>query len=139
MTVAPVDAFRASLKRCLETPYFMKEFYDRFIESSAEVREKFRNTDFVRQTRVVADSLYLMAVAAEAGPQSLAWRELRRIARRHDELGVGGTMYDVWLECLVQAARSHDPQFSPELESAWRATLIPGIEHMRDQQRPSED
>ncbi len=138
MTGEYVDAFRASLKRCLGTPSFLKDFYDRFMASSEEIREKFRNTDFERQNRVLADSLYLMAVASQAGPGSYAWRQLKRIARRHQELGIGGPMYDVWLDCLLQAAGTHDPQFSPALESAWRATLIPGIERMRAQQTPNE-
>lgn len=138
MTGEHIDAFRASLKRCLGTASFLKDFYDRFVASSEEIREKFRNTDFERQNRVLADSLFLMAVAAQSGPGSYAWRDLKRIARRHKELGIGGPMYDVWLDCLLQAAGAHDPQFSPSLESAWRATLIPGIELMRTQQTKDE-
>ena len=138
MTGEHVDAFRASLKRCLEAPSFLKDFYDRFVASSEEIREKFRNTDFERQNRILADSLYVMAVAAEGGPDNFAWREITQIAKRHNELGVGGTMYDVWLDCLLRAAAAHDPQFSPLLESAWRKTLVPGIEHMRAEQARSD-
>ena len=137
MTGEHVDDFRASLKRCLDAPSFLKDFYDRFLASSEEIREKFRNTDFERQNRVLADSLYLMAVAVQGGPESIAWRELKWIAKRHRDLGIGGAMYDVWLDCLLQAARAHDPQYSPSLESAWRETLVPGIEHMRAHQARS--
>jgi hemoglobin-like flavoprotein len=128
----PADAFRASLKRCLGTPAFMKDFYDRFVASSEEIRDKFKHTDFERQNRVLADSLLLMATAAQSAPDAIAWREMKHIALRHRELGIRGPMYDVWLECLLAAAASHDPQFSPALEAAWRATLGPGIEFMRE-------
>ena len=40
-------------------------------------------------------------------------------------------LYDLWLECLIEAVRGHDPQFSAELESAWRETLAFGIDYMR--------
>ena len=40
-------------------------------------------------------------------------------------------VYDAWLDCLVEAARRHDPQFTPDVEEAWRQTLSIGIEDMR--------
>lgn len=131
MTTPQIEAFRASLHRCLAQPGFMKDFYDRFIGASDEIRDKFRNTDFERQNRVVADSLFLMATAAQSAPEAIAWREMKHLARRHKELGIVPWMYDSWLDCLLEAMRAHDPQTSPEIEAAWRETLQPGIEFMR--------
>jgi hemoglobin-like flavoprotein len=125
------EAFRASLKRCLEEPSFMTDFYRRFTSSSDEVGEKFRHTEFERQNRVLADSLYVMAAAAQSSKGSIAWQELRHIAGRHRELGIGPGLYDLWLDCLLQAARAHDPQFSPAIDDAWRAMLNPGIAFFR--------
>jgi hemoglobin-like flavoprotein len=133
MTNEQVEAFRASLKRCLADPSFMKGFYGFFTASSDEVREKFLNTDFERQNRVLADSLYVMAAAAQSGEESLPWREMKHIALRHRELKIGPGLYDLWLDCLLQAARAHDPQFSSDLETAWRNTLAPGIAFFRAQ------
>jgi hemoglobin-like flavoprotein len=128
-----VKAFRESLGRCLATPNFMHDFYDLFIASSPEVREKFKDTEFARQARVVTDSLYIMAVVAESKEDAIGWRELDRLAARHahTELDVRPALYDAWLDCLLAAARQHDPQFSADVEDAWRRTLAPGIEHMR--------
>lgn len=125
--------FRVSLNRCLSDPDFLTHFYELFMASSPEVREKFRSTDFKKQTQVLADSLYLMAVAAQGEKESPAWAEVARLAKRHSkgDLDVRPELYDLWLDCLVQAARKHDPQFSPEVEAAWRKTLQLGIEHMR--------
>ena len=81
---AQIDAFRASLNRSLASPDFLRQFYELFLASSDEVREKFRNTDFPRQTRVLADSLYMMAVAAQLESDSLAWGEMSRLALQHD-------------------------------------------------------
>jgi hemoglobin-like flavoprotein len=133
MPSGPVKTFRESLERCLATPSFLHSFYDRLIESSAEVREKFKNTEFARQTRVLTDSLYIMAVAAESKDDSVPWQEMDRLAARHarTELDIRPELYDTWLECLLMAVKQHDPEFSPEVEKAWREVLAPGIERLR--------
>ena len=125
--------FRASLTRCLAKNDFLHEFYELFTASSPEVREKFQHTDFPRQTRVLADSLYIMAVASDSKDDAIAWKELDRLAERHSskDLDVRPELYQAWLDCLVKAASIHDPAFSPEVEEAWRKALAPGIEHLR--------
>jgi len=127
------ESFRASLKRCLGTTEFLRDFYDLFMDSSPEVREKFKNTDFPRQTRILADSLFLMAVASESRSDAIAWKDLDRLAEYHSRAGldIRPGLYDTWLECLLHAARRHDPEFSVEIEIAWRQALASGIEHLR--------
>ena len=133
MTSPHGEAFQASLKRCLATPDFLHDFYETFVASSEEVREKFKNTDFPRQTRVLADSLFIMAVASESKDDAIAWKELARLAERHSRSGldIRPKLYEDWLECLIVAVRRHDPAFSVEVEDAWRRALAPGIEHLR--------
>ena len=133
---AAVETFRESVKRCLARPEFMKDFYDLFLASSDEVREKFRNTNLEQQRQMVADSLYLMAVAGQSPGRdgSIAWGEMSRLAARHaqSDRNIRPALYDLWLDCLLQAARQHDPEFSPAVEGAWRDTLRPGIEFMQE-------
>ena len=133
MHSASGDAFRASLKRCLATPDFLHDFYEMFMASDPEIRMKFQGTDFPRQTRVLADSLFIMAVAAESRQDAIAWRELDRLAEYHSRTGVDvdPRHYDAWLECLVSAANKFDPEFDPGVEQAWRESLAPGIRHLR--------
>lgn len=133
MATAEGEIFRASLTRCLTNSDFLHDFYEFFKASSPEVREKFRATEFPRQTRVLADSLYIMAVASDSKDDAIAWKELDRLAERHShkDLDVRPELYQAWLDCLVKAASLHDPAFSPEIEEAWRKALAPGIEHLR--------
>jgi len=128
-----IEAFRASLNRCLRAPEFLRQFYDLFMASSDEVRAKLQNMDFPRQARVLADSLYMMAIAAQAERDSLAWDEMARLAKRHGDadLRIRPGLYDLWMDCLLKAASRHDPEFTPEIEAAWRETLSVGLEYMR--------
>jgi hypothetical protein len=131
--LTPAETFMASLKRCLAAPPFLLDFYGLFMASSDEVRQRFKDTDFKRQTRVLADSLWVMANVAQAERKSPAWGDLPRLAERHSrrDLDIPPPLYDQWLDCLLHAARKHDPQFSPEIEGAWRETLAVGIEYLR--------
>jgi hemoglobin-like flavoprotein len=133
MASADGDVFRASLKRCLRTPDFLHDFYELFMASDEEIRRKFRDTEFPRQTRMLADSLYLMAVAVESKDHAVAWKELDRLAERHARTGldIAPRHYQTWLDCLLAAARKHDPEFAPETEGAWRRSLAPGIERLK--------
>jgi hemoglobin-like flavoprotein len=131
--VDQTEVFIASLKRCLAQPEFLLNFYAIFMDSSKEIRQKFAHTDFKRQTRVLAESLWVISVAAQGPRTSPAWGDLPQIAARHsrNDLDIRPGLYDNWLDCLVEAARKHDVEFSPEIEDAWRKTLAAGIEYMR--------
>jgi len=127
------ETFQASLRRSLSSPGFMDRFYDLFLESSPEVKAKFAETDFKRQKRMVRDSFRIIEVLAESPPGSLAWGQMGDIARIHDRehKDIRPELYDLWLDCLVKAVSEHDVEFSPEIETAWRTVLAPGIEYMR--------
>ena len=120
-----------SLARCLNDSRFLDRFYELFVSSSDSVADKFRDTDFDNQKRVLASSLYLMIMAMESGEAAVAYME--RIASRHnrDDLDIRPEMYDVWLDCLVCAASACDPSFSDEIEQNWREVMRFGIEFMR--------
>ena len=128
-----VDLFRHSLHRCLGDPAFLQSFYEAFVGSSDEVREKFKNTDMERQVRMLESSLYVLAVAVQGGANSPARGDLPRIAERHSrkDLDIGPELYDLWLSALLETAKRYDPEFTPEIEDAWRNTLAAGIDYMR--------
>jgi hemoglobin-like flavoprotein len=123
-----IQAARDSLSRCVKNPAFLDRFYELFVASSEDIRKKFEKTDFARQKRVLQDSLFLMLVSAgtSGGP---AHAELSKLAERHsrDQLGIKPEWYDIWLRCLLQAVEEHDPQYRPELSTAWRESLEEGI------------
>jgi hemoglobin-like flavoprotein len=127
------DTFLASFSRCRAAAGFLDAFYERFIGSSEEVREKFKGTDMKRQVRLLEDSLLVVAVAVQGEEGSVARGALPRIAARHSrkDLDIRPGLYDLWRECLIDTVRTHDPQFSSEVEAAWRETLAFGVDYMR--------
>ena len=133
MPAPSVEVFLASLKRCLAVPGFMDDFYEGFVASSEEVREKFKDTDMKRQAQMLADSLYVVANAVQGEEGSPARWELPNIAVRHSRTGrdIRPGLYDLWIGCLLETARAHDPRFGPEVERAWQEVLGFGADFMR--------
>ena len=130
MSERDFELFNDSLERCMQDGDFLYRFYDLFLGSSDVVAKKFEHTDFLKQTRLLGKSLYVMMVPSD--DPELALR-LERLARRHSraDLDIKPELYDLWLEKLVQAAREFDPMFDAETETAWRGVLQPGIEYMK--------
>ena len=60
-----IAIFDQSLRRCDNDPKFLDTFYERFLASSPKVQEKFANTDFAKQKRLLRASFYLILLASE--------------------------------------------------------------------------
>lgn len=110
------------------------DFYERFISSSPEAAEKFKNTDMNRQRKMLKDSFYHMLSFSKARevPDYLA-----QIAETHDRnhYNIGSELYDSWLECLIDTVEKHDSHFSDDVELAWRLVMAKGIAYMKFKSR----
>lgn len=120
---SPKQSFLDSLARCQASGDFLHAFYGRFMASSEEIAEKFAETDFDRQTRLLARSLEITAHAT-AG-DSTALRELNQLALTHDRnhYDIKPGWYAYWVDALVATAAEYDPEWSDELEDDWRRLL----------------
>ena len=116
MSERDFEPFNDSLERCLQDSDFLYRFYDLFLGSSDVVAKKFEHTDFLKQTRLVGKSLYVMMVPSD--DPELALR-LERLATRHSraDLDIKPELYDLWLEKLVQSAGEFDPMFDADTET----------------------
>ncbi len=131
MTEQDVEMFNDSLERCKSTSGFLGRFYELFLASSEEVSEKFKHTDFRKQKRALMTSLYMMMLVTEGRAEGDAY--LERIAKVHSksQMDIKPKLYELWLDCLIQAVREFDPLFNEETERAWRNIMRPGIEFMK--------
>ena len=126
-----LEAYDASLRRCSARRGFLDRFYLRFMASSPQVREKFAETDFVRQKTALSASLHTMARAVQGGPEELD-RSLGELAERHgrSQLDIGSAMYDHWLDALLSTVRDFDPEYSHEVRDAWEGVMQIGIRYL---------
>jgi len=131
MDDATLQTFQQSLARCTANPRFLDQFYDTFLASSPKVREKFANTDFLKQKRALHGSFHLMLRAAQnegSGPPVY----LEDLAHRHGarQLAIGAELYDLWLDSLLATVRICDPDGSPDIEKAWEKVMGIGIKYL---------
>ena len=89
MATTDSETFRASLKRCLADADFLREFYELFMASSPEVRDKFKDTEFPRQYRIlrIPSTSWLSrrsrGKTPSPGKSSTAWPSAIRAGSRH--------------------------------------------------------
>ena len=127
-----IARFDASLACCLADRAFLTRFYDLFVESSPAIAEKFRGTDFQRQRRATAASLYVIVLALEQGEAATLY--LNQIAKQHGrgDLDVRPEMYEAWRDCLPACAApvadrggpAHADQRADQAPEARRSTRI---------------
>lgn len=126
----PHSIVNDSLERCANQAKFLGRFYELFLDSSEEIQQMFKDTDMRFQKRMLRDSLYTILLATSGSAE--ANKALVERAERHsrDGLNVRPELYDGWLDCMVEAAREHDPRFDEATEQAWRTVMQKGIDFM---------
>ena len=131
MDEATLQRFGASLERCTAHPDFLDLFYELFLASSEKVRDQFAHTDFVKQKGMLQASFSLMLRAARQDPADPP-DFLDALAQRHgaSQMGVGGELYDLWLDSLLAAVKVCDPLWTPEVTLAWEQAMGIGIAYL---------
>lgn len=127
----PRELFEKSLDRCLQSNSFIPIFYDKFLESSVEVRAKFVHTDFRQQIKMLIKSLKLVAAATAGVPAGLA--EIKARSESHDRkhLDIKPHLYGLWLSSVIASARIHDKSWDARTEDAWKTILGHVINRMK--------
>lgn len=135
MAEAYLEIFHESFARVSEAEHFFEDFYKTFLGSSEVIAEKFKNTDIVTQSRMLALSLIHMVAYAISGEPNAT---LQRLAEIHSKAGqdIEPALYDKWMDALMATVAKHDDQWSEQLEAAWRRVLAPGIAYMKDHYDP---
>ncbi len=126
-----VQKFHESLERCQRRGGVISRFYEIFLMSSDDVVEKFRDTDMVTQERMLMASLHLMMLGHDDQIEGKVHYE--RLAKLHDRehLDIRPELYDLWLDGLIRSVSESDPEFSDDVENAWREMMAPGVRYMK--------
>jgi hypothetical protein len=128
--------FDDSLRRCTSEPRFLERFSALFLTSSDEVRHKFSTTDFPKQRRLLQASFQIVMLAATSDPVGTAHFERLAVLHSQSHLDIPPHLYDLWLDCLVQAVQECDPQWTPETERVWRSMMANGMAFMKARYHP---
>lgn len=124
------DVANASYQRCCDQPGFFESFYQQFFTVCPEAAPRFAQTDFTRQNRLLRHAFGILLVFAtqpDAEPTVLS-----RIAERHSrrDLDVPPSLYPVFVDSMIATVRQYDPDFTPDVETAWRRTVQRGVTYM---------
>ena len=122
-----VEVVQKSYGRCLSTGDMLQTFYDYFLSSSPVVAEKFRNTDFDNQKKLLKHGINLMIMfAAETFAGNSGLKRLQQSHSRGN-LNIRPELYDLWKKCLMRAVEKHDYKANTEVMNAWDYVLGKGI------------
>lgn len=124
-----LDVAQKSYERCQKAPAFFATLYEALLASDPAVPPLFAKTEFPRQHKLLQHGLgLLLSYARRANPALL-----ERIAARHGpaDMNIPSVMYPAFVNSLIVAVRTHDPEFDAGIEEAWRASVAPGIKFMQ--------
>lgn len=123
------DSVFQSYGRCCRKEQFFKDFYDFFMDSSDEIRQRFVNTDMAAQRHLLRNGIMQLILVA----RGMSDRKLRALGESHnrDNFNINPAWYTLWLDSLMKAVDKHDPEYNTELDAQWREVLRPGIELIR--------
>lgn len=109
---------------------FFTAFYQRFLASSQEVAQAFKNTDMQHQQNMLKKSLLY---SINFITNNTSYDMMHRIAVSHSKRGYGikPELYDLWMDCMVATVAEFDPEFADEVELAWRLAFSQAITYMK--------
>lgn len=135
MSSQATEIARASVTRCVALPEFFPAFYRNFFAALPEAEPLFVKTNLARQHKLIEHAIKILLIfPQQAGGESTL---LDRLAEKHGkaELGIPPAWYAPFLDSLVVTASQFDPEFTSEVGAAWRESLQPGMDYMRDWDR----
>lgn len=122
------DQVVSSYHRARDTGALFDTFYEIFLGKSPRIPPKFSQTDFSLQKRMLKQSI-LMMLNFYGGIEQ-ARSDVEQLGEIHNRLEIDAELYELWLDALIESIQIHDPEYIPELETAWRDAMRPGIELM---------
>lgn len=133
MTEKEAEIFNDSFERCKSNADFLDYFYETFMDSDNDIKEKFTHTDFKKQKANVVHSIYVLMSLASNNASSSEVEDMTQIAKLHNRqhLNIEPHLYDCFLQSILAAVKKYDTRYNPQIESAWRKMMQYGIEFMK--------
>ena len=129
--MSPADLVMQSYGRCCASSGFFDSFYQYFLASSPEIREKFASTNMPAQKQLLRQGILNLVMHARGMPDT----KLRALGCSHARgaLDIRPELYDLWLQALLQSIGEHDGQCDANTRLAWHEVLNKGISVIKAQ------
>lgn len=129
--MSPADLVMQSYGRCCASSGFFDSFYQYFLASSPEIRDKFAHTNMPAQKLLLRQGILNLVMHARGMPDT----KLRALGCSHARgaLDIRPELYDLWLQALLQSIGEHDGQCDAATRQAWHEVLNKGISVIKAQ------
>ena len=129
--MSPADLVMQSYGRCCASSGFFDSFYQYFLASSPEIREKFAHTNMPAQKQLLRQGILNLVMHASGMHDT----KLRALGCSHARgaLDIRPELYDLWLQALLQSIGEHDGQCDANTRLAWHEVLNKGISVIKAQ------
>ena len=129
--MSPADLVMQSYGRCCASSGFFDSFYQYFLASSPEIRDKFAHTNMPAQRLLLRQGILNLVMHARGMPDT----KLRALGCSHARgaLDIRPELYDLWLQALLQSIGEHDGQCDANTRLAWHEVLNKGISVIKAQ------
>lgn len=117
-----------SYARCSRSKGFFDDFYHGLIASSDEIREHFADISRVKQKMFALNGVSTILLFAMGSAKSEERLDTLVGKHRSEAMNIRPDLYPNWADALLFAVSKHDPEFGPELDQAWRATVQVGLD-----------
>lgn len=130
MSIPDSDRVFQSYGRCCNSEQFFIDFYDRFMNSSPAIRDRFKNTDMPAQRHLLRNGIMQLVLFARGLPPT----KLRALGESHSRrhLNIDPQWYGNWIDALMATLGQYDPHFDADMELAWRRTIQQGVDIILD-------
>lgn len=120
-----------SYDRVKDIDDFFNFFYHSLFSSDRAIFEMFKKTNMQSQKKALRDSIQYMLML-NAGSQ-IANRKFDQLAITHDRehRNVKPELYQHWVDSLIKALASFDPQFNLSLSKKWHLAVATGIDRIK--------
>jgi hemoglobin-like flavoprotein len=124
-----LELFHDSFQRCREREDFFDIFYKRFLSSSDDITNIFKDVDVEHVKKMVKDALFIKLMASDGS--AFGAKKLMSLGVSHDRYGVRPEHYQLWLDALMSTVEETDPRYDINIDRAWREVMQIGIDIMQ--------
>lgn len=106
---------------------YLDTFYEILLQRSPSAKESFGGKDLTLQKQRLSKALPRFLELADIAPDSQeALAAQAQHAERHG--GRSDINYSIWIDCLCETCRHHDPEFNIALEESLRLRLFQAVQ-----------